>query len=122
MMEQVEHAFQLVIQSAVIALELSAAAVILLAATRALIGLVHARGQARLHIRHDFSRMLLLGLDFTIGSDVLRVAIAPSLHTVLVAGLAVLVRVVLTLIVERELKHDEREEEMHERRTRRAEA
>lgn len=97
----------------VLALEVATALVIVYAAARTLWRLVRSKGHARLDIRHSFGRMLLLALDFAIASDVIRVAIAPTLRAVGVAALAVLVRVILTFVLERELKNEEEEARMH---------
>lgn len=93
----------------VVALEAAAALVILVAGARAFVGFVartvrsvegHA---AHRPLRHEFGRSLLLALDFAIGSDVLRVALAPSFQGVAMAGLVVVVRTVLTVVLEYEL-------------------
>lgn len=95
--------------AASLSLEVAAALVILVAGATALVrfGARSFRPRTRAAhrpLRHDFGRSLLLGLDFTIGSDVLKVALAPTFEGVGVTGLAVLVRTVLTLVLEYELK------------------
>jgi uncharacterized membrane protein len=108
--------FETAVGGVVIGLEAAAALVILVAGVKALLGFLartlrptdeHA---AHRPLRHEFGRSLLLALDFTIGSDMLRVALAPTLDGVLVAGLVVLVRTVLTLVLEYELRKEHRGE------------
>lgn len=95
------------IGAAVLALEAAAALVILLAGGRALLAflsrVLHHK-PTREEERRRFARALLLALDFTIGSDVLKIAIRPTLDSVLLIGLVVLVRAVLTLVLEFELR------------------
>lgn len=95
------------IAGVVLALEAAAAVVIVLAGARALLAFL------RRFLREDrmlegerlrFARSLLLGLDFTIGSDVLKIALRPTWDGVLVVGLVVLVRTVLTLVLEYEIR------------------
>ena len=90
-------------------LEVAAAAVIIGAAARALVRFANAlwrgirgadssassAGPYAVHL--EFGRALLLALDFTIGSDVLKLAITPTLQDVSIAAVVVGVRAVLTL-------------------------
>lgn len=57
-------------------------------------------GQAR----HEFSHALLLGLDFTIGADMLKLAAAPDLSSAALAAGVTGVRIGLTLTLLRELR------------------
>lgn len=111
-----EAAFEQALGAIVLALEMAAAFVIASAAARALwhylVGVLFARqtpDAERRPIRLDFGRSLLLGLDFAIGSDVLKVALTPTFEAVAVVGLVVLVRVALTLLLEFELSRGRRE-------------
>lgn len=97
-----------------LALEGAAGAIILVGAVKALAQFArHALEpvdeiERRLGVRHNFGRNLLLALDFTIGADLLKVASAPSLEAVTIAGLVVLVRIALTLVLQFELAREER--------------
>ena len=98
----------LLLGAAVTALELAAALIIVWAAARALAGYVR-RTLSRPprpteDLRQTFGSSLLLALDFTIGSDVLKVAAIPTLEVAATIALTVLVRVVLTFVLERELR------------------
>ena len=55
--------------------------------------------------RHDLGRGILLGLEFLVAADIIRtVAIAPTMHSVLVLGLIVLIRTFLSTALEVELE------------------
>ena len=97
-------------EGVIVLLEAAAALVIVAAGLRALASflahLLHRDAPPEGELRR-FARSLLLALDFTIGSDLLKVALRPGLDAVLVAGLVVLVRSVLTLVLEYELRKAE---------------
>lgn len=100
------------IGAVILGLEAAAALVILVAGARAIFAYARrllGRGDARRRgVREAFGGSLLLALDFTIGSDVLKVAQVPDLDRVLVIALVVLVRVVLTFALEYEMKEERR--------------
>jgi len=83
-------------------LELVAASIILGGGVWALIKLsrVHDAAVAR----HEFSHALLLGLDFTIGADMLKLAAAPDLSAAALAAGVTAVRIALTLTLLREVR------------------
>jgi uncharacterized membrane protein len=93
------------------ALEVATALIILFGAARAVWSLIDRRGRAHHRVRQDFGRSLLLALDFAIGSDVIRVALTPTFEGAATAGLVVLTRVILTFVLERELKQEREHEE-----------
>lgn len=109
------ESFRAFIGLTVTVLEGAAAVVILGAASRALYRFVTAvsararRAEAMgsavgpLTIHLEFGRYLLLALDFTIGSDVLKLSITPTFQDLSVAAVVVGVRVVLTLLLRYEL-------------------
>jgi uncharacterized membrane protein len=54
--------------------------------------------------RQDLGRGILLGLEFLVAADIIRtVAVAPTLESVLVLGLIVLIRTFLSMALEVEL-------------------
>lgn len=104
--------FEAAVGGVVLGLEAAAALVILVAGVKALLGFLartlrpgdgHA---AHRSLRQDFGRSLLLALDFTIGSDMLKVALAPTFEGVAIAGLVVAVRTALTLVLGYELRKE----------------
>lgn len=109
------ESFRSFIELVVTILEGAAAVVIIGAAGKALYRFVRvvsgtaqseeAKGAAAapLSVHIEFGRFLLLALDFTIGSDVLKLSITPTLQDVSVAAVVVGIRVVLTLLLQYEL-------------------
>jgi uncharacterized membrane protein len=62
-------------------------------------------GDAYKTYRQDVGKAILLGLEFLVASDIIRtVAISPTLQSVLVLGLIVLVRTFLSFALEVELQ------------------
>lgn len=113
-MVDAEVVFREAIGAVVMGLEAAAALVILAAAVRAL--LRFARRELREggrpgagSIRGDFGRSLLLGLDFAIGSDVLKVAVAPTYEQVSITALVVVVRAILTFVLQYEVRQELRD-------------
>lgn len=98
--------FETGIGAAILLLEAAAAIVILVAAGRAFVSFLAHTMTRGSHAgeRRTFARSLVLALDFTIGSDVLKLAIRPTLDAALVVGLVVLVRSLLTFVLEYELR------------------
>jgi uncharacterized membrane protein len=58
-------------------------------------------------IRLKLGRSLTLGLEFTVGSDILRTAVAPTRQDILNLGAIVLLRTLLNYFLEREIKQVE---------------
>ncbi len=73
-----------VIDPVILFLELVAASIILCGGVWAVATLGRRRNAAQ--ARHEFSHALLLGLDFTIGADMLKLAAAPDLSAAALAG------------------------------------
>ncbi|MCL1468649.1 DUF1622 domain-containing protein [Argonema galeatum] len=58
-------------------------------------------------IRLQLGRVLALGLEFTIASDILRTAVAPTRQDILNLGAIVLLRTLLNYFLEREIRQGE---------------
>ncbi|HEX9952170.1 MAG TPA: DUF1622 domain-containing protein [Rubricoccaceae bacterium] len=72
--------------------------------------LVGGRGQhvdAAESIRLRLGRVLALGIEFTLASDILRTAVAPTRADILTLGAIVLLRTLLNLFLEREIRTGE---------------
>jgi uncharacterized membrane protein len=89
-----------VLDSVIPFLELVAALIILGGGVWALT--VFARRRDVGQSRREFSHTLLLGLDFTIGADMLKLAVAPDLSAAALAAGVTAVRIALTLTLLRE--------------------
>ncbi len=94
--------------------EIAAALVIGVAIVRALISYVY-RGLFRFGadldwseaIRLQLGRVLALGLEFTVASDILRTAVAPTRQDIVNLGAIVLLRTLLNYFLEREIAQGE---------------
>jgi len=62
-------------------------------------------------IRLRLGRMLALGLEFTVASDILRTAVAPTRQDILNLGAIVLLRSLLNYFLEREIRQGEERRE-----------
>ena len=51
--------------------------------------------------------MLALGIEFTLASDILRTAVAPTRSDILTLGAVILLRTLLNLFLEREIESGE---------------
>jgi uncharacterized membrane protein len=89
-----------VVNTVVPFLELVAATIILGGGVCSIATLV--RLHDAMQARRDFSHALLLGLDFTIGADMLKLAAAPNLSAAALAAGVTGVRIALTLTLLRE--------------------
>lgn len=58
-------------------------------------------------IRLRLGRILALGIEFTLASDILRTAVAPTRADILTLGAIVLLRTLLNLFLEREIREGE---------------
>lgn len=58
-------------------------------------------------IRLQLGRVLALGLEFTVASDILRTAVAPTRQDILNLGAIVLLRTLLNYFLEREIQQGE---------------
>lgn len=64
-------------------------------------------------IRLQLGRVLALGLEFTVASDILRTAVAPTRQDILNLGAIVLLRTLLNYFLEREIQQGERHRSMN---------
>ncbi len=94
--------------------EIAAALVIGIAILRGILTYVQllfsrsaAQGSATEGIRLRLGRVLALGLEFTVASDILRTAVAPTRQDILNLGAIVLLRTLLNYFLEREIEQAE---------------
>jgi len=95
--------------------EIAAAVVIGVAILRGIVSYVQLlfanstqEGDATESIRLRLGRVLALGLEFTVASDILRTAVAPTQQDILNLGAIVLLRTLLNYFLEREIQQGER--------------
>ena len=68
-------------------------------------------------IRLKLGRVLALGLEFTVASDILRTAVAPTRQDILNLGAIVLLRTLLNYFIEREIRQGEQRRLPEQERT-----
>lgn len=94
--------------------EIAAAVVIGAAVLRGIFNYVRQSFFRRQHIdstesiRLQLGRVLALGLEFTVASDILRTAVAPTRQDILNLGAIVLLRTLLNYFLEREIQQGEK--------------
>lgn len=95
--------------------EIAAAVVIGVAIVRGIVSYVQLlfagsaqEGDVTESIRLRLGRVLALGLEFTVASDILRTAVAPTRQDILNLGAIVLLRTLLNYFLEREIQQGER--------------
>ena len=112
--EPLEHALRTVVEWLAAGTEIAAALVIGWGVAQAIVGaaLGVVRGKTNEvsgteGVRLRLGRVLALGLEFTLASDVLRTAVAPSRADILTLGAVILLRTLLNLFLEREIREGE---------------
>ncbi|MBW4615753.1 MAG: DUF1622 domain-containing protein [Desmonostoc vinosum HA7617-LM4] len=112
--EPLESWLKLIVSYLAAGAEIAAALVIGLAVIRGLaIYFRQTFSQSRQHfdstevVRLQLGRVLALGLEFTVASDILRTAVAPTRQDILNLGAIVLLRTLLNYFLEREIRQVE---------------
>ena len=101
--------------------EIAAALVIGLAVVRGILSYVGSflktgtNTQTTESIRLKLGRVLTLGLEFTVASDILRTAVAPTRQDILNLGAIVLLRTLLNYFLEQEIRQGEKSHEVDRR-------
>jgi uncharacterized membrane protein len=67
----------------------------------------HDVDEARKHLRHLLGYYLLLGLEFLIAADIIDTLMKPSLQDLLVLGVIIIIRTVISFSMNAELKSDQ---------------
>ena len=111
---RLEEWLELVVGYATAVGEIAAALVIGIAVVRSVVAYLRqlvARQDKRLDsiemIRLRLGRALILGLEFTVASDILRTAIAPTRQEILNLGAIILLRTLLNYVLEHEIRQGE---------------
>ena len=100
--------------------EIAAAIVIGAAVVRGIVSYVRQLFSRRQHIdsaetiRLQLGRVLALGLEFSVASDILRTAVAPTRQDILNLGAIVLLRTLLNYFLEREIRQGEQSRAMEQ--------
>jgi uncharacterized membrane protein len=108
-----EDWLKLIVGYLAVGTEIAAAFVIGAAVTRGIFTYIRQLFLRRQHIdsaeviRLQLGRSLALGLEFTVASDILRTAVAPTRQDIVNLGAIVLLRTLLNYFLEREIKQGE---------------
>ena len=102
MFEQIEEIFRLVMKYGILVLEIVGAVLILYYSVRALVFLVKDMKKSR----HEMATGITLGLNFLLGSEVLKTIIAPDWTEVGLTCAVLLMRAGITVLLHWENKHE----------------
>ncbi len=109
-----EHWLELVVDYIAFGAEIAAALVIGVAVVQGIVSYLRNlltssidSSEATETIRLKLGRVLTLGLEFTVASDILRTAVAPTRQDILILGAVVLLRTLLNFFLEREIREAE---------------
>ena len=108
-----EAGLKVIVSYLAVGAEIAAAIVIGEAIMRGLMSYIRQLLSRRQHldatemIRLRLGRVLVLGLEFTVASDILRTAVAPTRQDILTLGAIVLLRTLLNYFLEQEIRQAE---------------
>lgn len=103
-MAQVEHIFEIVVHFCILLIELAGTVVIVWSMFRGFIGFVKKDEGTRIQLAHG----IMLGLEFKIGSEVLRSVIVSSWNELGTLAAIILLRSLLTLLLHWEIEAEEK--------------
>ena len=109
-MELLEHNFENLVRVCILLIELAGIAVIVISMVRGFIGFVRKDE----HTRISLAQGIMLGLEFKIGSEVLRSVIVTTWNELGTLAAIILLRSLLTLLLHWEIGEEEKREKEHE--------
>ncbi|MCC8066978.1 MAG: DUF1622 domain-containing protein [Clostridiales bacterium] len=104
-MSFLEEILNLIVNSAILLFEYIGVGVIILAGIHGLIDCVKQRPDTRLHL----AKGLALGLEFKMGSEILRTVVLRSMDELLIVAGIIALRAALTLLIHWEIKNEEQD-------------
>ena len=102
--EHIEEIFKLIVQFVIMLIELGGLVVILISVVKALISFFKGEDNTRIILAQG----IMLGLEFKIGSEVLRSVIVSGWTELATLGAVILIRSLLTLILHWEIQAEEK--------------
>ena len=105
-MPQIEHIFETVVHFCILLIELAGTVVIVWSMFRGFIGFVKKDGGTRIQLAQG----IMLGLEFKIGSEVLRSVIVTTWNELGTLAAIILLRSLLTLLLHWEIGEEEKRE------------
>ena len=112
-MLQLEHGFETLVRFFILVIEFAGIAVIVISMVRSFIGYL----RKDTHTRIDLAQGIMLGLEFKIGSEVLRSVIVTNWEELGRLAAIILLRSLLTLLLHWEIEAEEKrkaKQELHE--------
>ena len=109
-MEILENFLSQFVGVAIILFEFTGAIVITLAGIKGIIDLIKNNPRTRLNL----ARGLAMGLEFKLGSEILRTVIVRDFSEIALAGCIILLRAALTLLIHWEIHNEEANEKQNE--------
>ena len=106
MMELLEHNFENLVKICILLIELAGIAVIAISMVRGFIGFIRKNP----HTRIELAQGIMLGLEFKIGSEVLRSVIVTTWNELGTLAAIILLRSLLTLLLHWEIGEEEKRE------------
>lgn len=100
---QLHEYFEIFAQISVIILEFIGVLVLVYGALKAIIGYF----QGDVHVRLNLAQTIAMSLEFKLGGEVLRTAIVRDWSELGMLGAIILLRVAMTLLIQREIKNEE---------------
>ena len=68
-------------------------------------------------VKHQFANSMATGLEFKLAAEILKTVLIQSLSELLILGSIFLLRVVMTIVIEWEMKEDAKQKNIHSGRT-----
>ena len=109
-MELLEHNFENLVRVCILLIELAGMSVIVISMVRGFIGFIRKEE----HTRISLAQGIMLGLEFKIGSEVLRSVIVTTWNELGTLAAIILLRSLLTLLLHWEIGEEEKREKEHE--------
>lgn len=106
-MKTFEEIFHIVVQICIYLIETAGIVVIFISMIRGLIGFIRKKDS----IRIDLAQGIMLGLEFKIGSEVLRSVIVSGWSELGTLGAVILLRALLTLLLHWEINEEEKRQQ-----------
>jgi uncharacterized membrane protein len=102
--EQIEHYFDVFVRACILLIEIAGIAVIVISMVRGFIGYVRKDES----IRIDLAKGIMLGLEFKVGSEVLRSVIVSGWNELGTLAAVILLRSLLTFLLHWEIREEEK--------------
>lgn len=103
-MEAIEFGFDTLVRFCILLIELAGIVVIVVSMVRGLVGFIHKQEQTRIQLAQG----IMLGLEFKIGSEVLRSVIVSGWNELGTLAAVILLRSLLTLLLHWEIDVEEK--------------